>query len=61
MIVVFDHSASDPFVKLFLSLLHSLIIVAYSGLCEFCSTLILHLPIICVPRNPTLVVALKIG
>jgi hypothetical protein len=61
MIVVFEPLASVPFVNLFLSLLHSLIIVAYFRLREFRSTLILPLSLLCVRNNPTLFAALRIG
>jgi hypothetical protein len=61
MILVFDPRASLPSVKLCLSLLHSLIIVAYSRLDELRSTLILFLTVVCVHNNPMLIVALRIG
>jgi hypothetical protein len=61
VIVMFHPYATVPILKLFLSLLHSLIIVAYSCSCECRSTLILPLPFLCVCNNPTLVAALRIG
>jgi hypothetical protein len=60
MIVVFDPHASVPFGKFFLSLLHSLLTMAYSRLHEIHSTLILPLPLVCVRNNSTLVAALRI-
>jgi hypothetical protein len=47
VIFVFEPRASVPFVKLCLSLLHSLITVAYSRLDELRSTLILFLTVVC--------------
>jgi hypothetical protein len=60
-IFVFESRASVPFVKLCLSLLHSLITVAYSRLDELRSTLILFLTVECVRNNPMLITALRIG
>jgi hypothetical protein len=61
VILVFEPCASLPFVKLCLSLLHSLIIVAYSRLDELRSTLILFLTVVCARNNSMLIVALRIG
>jgi hypothetical protein len=61
VILVFEPRAFVPFVKLCLSLLHSLITVAYSRLDELRSTLILFLTVVCVPNNPMLIPALRIG
>jgi hypothetical protein len=61
VILVFEPRASVPFVKLFHSLLHSLITVAYSRLDELRSTLILFLTVVCVRNNPMLIAALRIG
>jgi len=58
---VFDPRTSIPFVKLYLALTaFSLITLTYSHLSEFRSTLILHLALLCVRNNPTLVAALRI-
>jgi hypothetical protein len=61
VILVFEPRASVPFVKLCLSLLHSLITVAYSRLDELRSTLILFLTVVCVRNNLMLIAALRIG
>jgi hypothetical protein len=52
VIFVFEPRAAVPFVKLCLSLLHSLIKVAYSHLDELRSNLILFLTVVCVRNNP---------
>jgi hypothetical protein len=57
---VFHPCASVPISKLCLSLLHSLITVAYSRLHECRSTLILPHALVCVRNNPTLVATLRI-
>ena len=56
-----DPRASVPYVKLCLSLLHSLITVAYSRLDELRSNLILFLTVVCVRSNPMLIAASRIG
>ena len=61
VIFVFESRASVPFVKLCVSLLHSLITVAYSRLDELRSTLILFLSVVCVRNNPMLIAASRIG
>jgi hypothetical protein len=61
VILVFKPRASVPFVKLCLSLLHSLITVAYSRLDELHSTLILFLTVVCLRNNPMLIAASRIG
>jgi hypothetical protein len=60
VIVVFHPCARVPILKLCLSLLHSLITVAYSRLRECRSTLILPHLLVCVRNNPTLVATLRI-
>jgi hypothetical protein len=59
VILVFEPRASVAFVKLCLSLLHSLITVAYSCLDELRSNLILFLTVVCVRNNPMLIAAFK--
>ena len=61
VILVFEPRASIPFVKLCLSLLHSLITVAYSRLDELRSNLILFLTVVCVRNTPMLIAASRIG
>jgi hypothetical protein len=61
VILVSEPRASFPFVKLCLSLLHSLITVAYSRLDELRSNLILFLTVVCVRNNPMLIAASRIG
>ena len=61
VIFVFEPRASVPFVKLCLSLLHSLITVAYSRLDELRSSLILFLTVVCVRNNAMLIASLRIG
>jgi hypothetical protein len=61
VILVFEPRASVPFVKLWLSLLHSLLTVAYSRLDELRSNLILFLIVVCVRNNPMLIAASRIG
>jgi hypothetical protein len=61
VILVFEPRASIPFVKLCLSILHSLITVAYSRLDELRSNLILFLTVLCMRNNPMLIAASRIG
>ena len=61
VILVFEPRASVPFVKLCLSLLHSLLTVAYSRLDELRSNLILFLTVVCVRNNPMLIAASRIA
>jgi hypothetical protein len=61
VILVFEPRGSVPFVKLCLSLLHSLITVAYSRLDGLRSTLILFLTVVCVRNNSMLIATIRIG
>ena len=59
--VVFHPCAEVSTLKLCLSLLHSLMTMAYSRLRECCSTLTLPLPLVSVHNNSTLVPSPRIG